>query len=83
MTVIEFRDKKTREIQELFEKLSSLEESRFSPEMKDRLFRTYQRQIERLTAVLDSPALERLCSFSKPSAACLVELELKVKAGKS
>ena len=38
MTVIEFRDKKTREIQELFEKLSSLEESRFSPEMKDRLF---------------------------------------------
>ena len=67
MTVIEFRDKKTREIQELFEKLSSLEESRFSPEMEDRLFRTYQRQIERLTAVLDSPALERLCSISKPS----------------
>jgi len=44
MTATEFRDKKTREIQELFEKLSSLEESRFSPEMKDRLFRTYQRQ---------------------------------------
>jgi len=68
MTVTEFRDKKTREIQELFEKLSSLEESRFSPEMKDRLFRTYQRQIERLTAVLDNPALERFCSISKPSA---------------
>jgi hypothetical protein len=67
MTVIEFRDKKTREMQELFEKLPSLEESRFSPEMKGRLFRTYQRQIERLTAILDSPALERLCSISKPS----------------
>jgi hypothetical protein len=69
MTATEFRDKKTREIQELFEKLSSLEGSRFSPEMKDRLFRTYQRQIERLTAVQNSPALERLCSISKPSAA--------------
>jgi len=67
MTATEFRDKKTREIQELFEKLSSLEESRFSPEMRDRLFRTYRRQIERLTAVLDSPALERLCSILKPS----------------
>jgi len=67
MTATEFRDKKTREIQELFEKLSSLEESRFSPEMRDHLFRTYRRQIERLTAVLDSPALERLCSISKPS----------------
>ena len=67
MTATEFRDKKTREIQELFEKLSSLEDSRFSPEMKDRLFRTYQCQIERLTAVLDSPALERLCSILKPS----------------
>ncbi len=68
MTATEFRDKKTREIQELFEKLSSLEGSSLSPEMKDRLFRTYQRQIERLTAVLDNPALERLCSNSKPSA---------------
>jgi len=65
MTATEFRDKKTREIQELFEKLSSLEESNLSPEMKDRLFRTCQRQIERLTAVLDNPALERLCSISK------------------
>ena len=60
MTANEFRDKKTREIQELFEKLSSLEESSLSPEMKDRLFCTCQRQIERLTAVLDNPALERL-----------------------
>ena len=61
MTATEFRDKKTREIiQQLFEKLSSLEESSLSPEMKDRLFRTYQRHIERLTAVLDNPALERL-----------------------
>jgi hypothetical protein len=34
MTATEFRDKKTREIQELFEKLSSLEESNLSPEMK-------------------------------------------------
>ncbi len=67
MTATEFRDKKTHEIQELFEKLSSLEQSRFSREMEDRLFRTYQRQIERLTAILDSPALERLCSISKPS----------------
>jgi hypothetical protein len=67
MTAIEFRDKKTREIQELLERLSSLEGSRLSPEMKDRLFRTYQRQIERLTAILNSPALERLCSISKPS----------------
>ena len=65
MTATEFRDKKTREIQGLFEKLSSLEESNLSPEMKDRLFRTCQRQIERLTAVLDNPALERLCSISK------------------
>ncbi len=60
MTATEFRDKKTGEIQELFEKLSSLEGSSLSPEMKDRLFRTYQRQIERLTAVLENPALERL-----------------------
>jgi hypothetical protein len=28
--------------------------------MKDRLFLTYQRQIKRLTAILDNPALERL-----------------------
>jgi hypothetical protein len=62
MTAIEFRDKKLREIQELLEKLSSLEGASFSPENKDRLFRTYQRQIEGLTAIVYSPAFERLCS---------------------
>jgi hypothetical protein len=62
MTPIEFREKKTREIQELLEKLSSLEGTSFSPENKDRLFRTYQRQIERLTVIVCSPSLERLCS---------------------
>jgi hypothetical protein len=64
MTAIEFRDKKTREIQELLEKLSSLEGASFSAAMKDHLFRRYQRQIERLTAILNGPALERLCSSS-------------------
>ena len=67
MTAIEFRDKKTREIQQLFEELSSLEGASLSPEVKDRFFRAYQRQIERLTAVLNGSALRRLCSSSKPS----------------
>jgi hypothetical protein len=62
MTPIEFREKKTREIQELLEKLSSLDGTRFSSENKDRLFRTYQRQIERLAIIVYSPSLERLCS---------------------
>jgi hypothetical protein len=62
MTAIQFREKKLREIQELLEKLSSLEGASFSPENKDRLFRTYQRQIERLTVIVYSPTLERLCS---------------------
>jgi hypothetical protein len=62
MTAIEFRDKKFGEIQELLEKLSSLEGASFSPENKDRLFRTYQRQIERLTAIVNSPAFKRLCA---------------------
>ena len=62
MTPIEFRAKKTREIQELLEKLSSLDGTGFSPENKDRLFRTYQRQLERLAAIVSSPSLERLCS---------------------
>ncbi len=62
MTAIEFRDKKFGEIQELLEKLSSLEGASFSPENKDRLFRTYLRQIERLTAIVNSPAFERLCA---------------------
>jgi hypothetical protein len=61
MTPIEFRAKKTREIQELLEKLSSLDGTGFSPENKDRLFRTYQRQLERLAAIVSSPSLERLC----------------------
>jgi hypothetical protein len=71
MTAIEFRNKKIREIQELLDKLSSLEDSRFSAEMSNRLFRTYQAQIERLTAIVDSPALARLCSISMPTAASL------------
>jgi hypothetical protein len=62
MTPIEFRAKKTLEIQELLEKLSSLDGTGFSPENKDRLFRTYQRQLERLAAIVCSPSLERLCS---------------------
>jgi hypothetical protein len=68
MTAIEFRNKKTREVQELLDKLSSLEGARFSLEYSDRLFRTYQAQIERLTAIVTSPALERLCSSSKARA---------------
>jgi hypothetical protein len=62
MTPIEFREKKTHEIQELLEKLSSLDGTSFSSENKDRLFHTYQRQIERLTVIVSSPSLERLCS---------------------
>jgi hypothetical protein len=62
MTTIEFREKKLREIQDLLEKLSSLESASFPPEIKDRLFGTYQRQIERLNAIMNSPAFERLCS---------------------
>jgi hypothetical protein len=62
-TAIEFRDKKSREIQELLDKLSSLDALGFSPEESYRLFRSYQAQIERLIAIVDSPALERLCSF--------------------
>jgi hypothetical protein len=62
MTPIEFREKKTREIENLLEKLSSLDGTSFSPEYKDRLFRTCQRQLERLTSVVSSPSLERLCS---------------------
>jgi hypothetical protein len=62
MTPIEFREKKAREMQELLEKLSSLDGTSFSSKSKDRLFRTYQRQLERLTVVVSSPSLERLCS---------------------
>jgi hypothetical protein len=62
MTPIEFREKKICEIHELLEKLSSLDGTSFSSENKDRLFRSYQRQLERLTVVVSSPSLERLCS---------------------
>jgi hypothetical protein len=62
MTPIEFREKKTLEIQQLLGKLSSLDGTSFSSENKDRLFHTYQRQIERLTVIVSSPSLERLCS---------------------
>ena len=63
MTPIEFHAKKTREIQELLEKISSLDGARYSSENKDRLFPTYQRQLERLTVVVvSSPSLEQLCS---------------------
>jgi hypothetical protein len=62
MTPIEFREKKTREIQELLEKISSFDGTSFSSKNKDRLFRTYQRQLERLTVIVPSPSLERLCS---------------------
>ena len=65
MTPIEFREKKTHEIQELLEKLSSLDGTSYSSENKDRLFRTYQRQLERLTVVVSSPSLEQLCSGLK------------------
>jgi hypothetical protein len=61
MTPIELREKKTREVQEILEKLASLDGTSLSSENKDRLFRTYQRQIERLTDVVSSPSLERLC----------------------
>jgi hypothetical protein len=42
--------------------LSSLEGASLSPQVKDRFFRTYQRQIERLTAILNGSELWRLCS---------------------
>jgi hypothetical protein len=67
MTAIEFRHKMICELEELLQKLITLDETTFSPEIKDRFSRTYRRQAERLTAVLDSPALARLCSGSKPS----------------
>jgi hypothetical protein len=57
MTPIEFRAKKTHEIQELLEKISSLDGTSFSSENKDRLFRTYRRHLERLTVIVSSPSL--------------------------
>ena len=61
MTAIEFRLKKMRELEELLEKLASLQDSSFKPELKDRFCRNCLRQIERITEILDSPALARLC----------------------
>jgi hypothetical protein len=46
----------------LLEKLSSLEESGLKPELKELLSRSCLRQIERITGVLDNPALARLCA---------------------
>jgi hypothetical protein len=68
MTPVDFRRKKAREIRDLLEKLSSLDETNYSSENKDRLFRTYQAQIERLGAILSSPSLQRLCSPGEPAA---------------
>jgi hypothetical protein len=62
MTAIEFRLKKMRELEELLQKLASLEESTLKPELKDSFCRNCLRQIERITAILDSPALARLCA---------------------
>jgi hypothetical protein len=77
MTAIEFRKKKAREMQELFEKLSTLDDTSFSLENKDRLFRTYQAQIKRLNEILDSSALQRLCSITEESAG---RREIKARA---
>jgi hypothetical protein len=65
MTPIDFRKKKALEIQDLLEKLSSLDDTNYSSENKDRLFRTNQAQIERLGAILNSASLQRLCSIGK------------------
>lgn len=67
MNPIDFRKKKAHEIQDLLGKLSSLDDTSYSSENKDRLFRTYQAQIERLGAILSSPSLQRLCSIREPS----------------
>ncbi len=62
MTAIEFRLKKMRELEALLEKLAALEEGPLKRELKERFSRTYLRQIERITGILDNPALARLCS---------------------
>jgi len=73
MTPIEFREKKTRDKSSLKNyrlrpdfpqeaRRPPIDGTGFSPENKDRLFRTYERQLERLTVVVSSPSLERLCS---------------------
>jgi len=62
MTANEFRRKKLSELETLLEKLSSLEESGLKPELKELLSRSCLRQIERITGVLDNPALASLCA---------------------
>jgi hypothetical protein len=62
MTAIEFRRKKMCELEALLEKLDSLKQSTLDPELKDRFTRTCMRQIDRITGILDNPALARLCS---------------------
>jgi dynactin complex subunit len=62
MTAIEFRRKKMSELESLLEKLDSVKQSTLKPELKDLFTRTCLRQIDRITAILDSPALARLCS---------------------
>ena len=62
MTAIEFRRKKMCELEALLEKLDSVKQSTLKPELKDRFTRTCLRQIDRITAILDNPALARLCS---------------------
>jgi hypothetical protein len=51
-----------RELEALLEKLAALEEGPLKRELKERFSRTYLRQIERITGILDNPALARLCS---------------------
>ena len=62
MTANEFRRKKLSELETLLEKLASLEESGLQPELKELLSRSCLRQIERITGILDNPALARLCA---------------------
>jgi hypothetical protein len=62
VTAIEFRRKKMCELEALLERLNSLQQSTLRPDLKDRFTRTCLRQIDRITAILDNPALARLCS---------------------
>ena len=62
MTAIEFRRKKMCELEALLESLDSLQQSTLNRELKDRLTRTRLRQIDRITGILDNPALARLCA---------------------
>ena len=62
MTAIEFRRKKMRELEALLDKLDSVKQSALNPELKDLFTRSCLRQIDRITAILDNPALARLCS---------------------